>query len=90
MTGKAKAIPLRRCVVCRSSRPQAELFRFYQDAAGHWQLDLTRRGGGRGSWLCRDSHCHQAKALKRYFRQDAEAIARLLSTQQGAKVPLGG
>lgn len=77
---KAKHIPLRRCVVCRASRPQAELIRFYKNETGHWQLDETRKSGGRGAWLCKDNeNCHKLKALGRFFRADAVSIAQQLN-----------
>ena len=75
----AKHVPLRRCVVCRATRPQAELLRFYkvEDA---WQLDPNRKGGGRGAWLCRDKEtCQRPKALKRFFRAEAEHVAAQVS-----------
>lgn len=45
-------MPLRRCVVCRTSQPQSELLRFVlvDDA---YRFDATRRLGGRGTWVCR-------------------------------------
>ena len=77
---KAKHIPLRRCVVCRTSRPQAKLIRFFKDESGHWQLDETRKSGGRGAWLCKDSpDCHKLKALGRFFRADAVSVAQQLN-----------
>ncbi len=72
---KARHIPLRRCVLCRVSKPQAELLRLYRDEAQHWQFDLRHKAGGRGAWLCRDISCHDAKAIKRFFRNDAERIS---------------
>lgn len=79
MTMKAKHIPLRRCVVCRTSRPQAELLRFYK-VADAWQLDVSGKGGGRGAWLCREAGaCHRVKALKRFFRAEAESVAQQVS-----------
>ena len=77
---KAKHIPLRRCVVCRNSRPQAELIRFFKDESGHWQFDEARKSGGRGAWLCKDSpNCHKLKALGRFFRADAVRVAQQLN-----------
>ena len=89
---KAKHIPLRRCVVCRSSRPQAELIRFFRNESGHWQLDMTRKSGGRGAWLCKDSpHCHKLKALGRFFRADAVSVAQGLNdlVQESKQPPTG-
>jgi uncharacterized protein len=74
---KAKHIPLRRCVVCREALPQKELLRLAQKD-GTWQFDLKRKAGGRGSWICLKSKCHEAKQLKRFFRNDAERIAQEL------------
>lgn len=74
-------VPLRRCVVCRDSKPQADLLRLYRDASAMWQFDLRRKAGGRGAWLCKDKpSCHSPKALKRYFRNDAERVATDLNT----------
>lgn len=88
----AKHVPLRRCVVCRRSRPQRELIRFYRDQAGAWHLDETGRAGGRGAWLCRDeAACHTPKSLKRFFRGAAapleRAVAAYLSRQEAAQDP---
>lgn len=84
-----KHVPLRRCVVCRRSRPQAELLRFCRDEPGHWQLDEARKLGGRGAWLCADSPaCQHVKSLRRFFRNEAVSVgaqlqARLLTGQGG-------
>lgn len=74
-----KHIPLRRCVVCRQQRPQAQLLRFAKDAQGNWRYDRQRRAGGRGAWLCADTPEHyQLKALKRFFRGQGEAVLEQL------------
>lgn len=70
---KTKHIPLRRCVVCRESKAQTELIRFFQNEQG-WQLDKKGKSGGRGAWLCQKESCHQEKSLRRFFRQDAARI----------------
>ena len=78
---RQRHVPLRRCVVCRVSRPQFELLRLYQDEVGAWQFDLKRKAGGRGAWLCRDNpSCHKCGALKRFFKQDAERVAETAHT----------
>ncbi|MCA9837713.1 MAG: DUF448 domain-containing protein [Trueperaceae bacterium] len=76
-TPKPKHIPMRRCVVCRESKAQAELIRFYRTESG-WQLDEQGKAGGRGAWLCQKESCHEDKALKRFFRQDAGRIRETL------------
>jgi uncharacterized protein len=75
---KPKHIPLRRCVICRESLPQATLLRLVQKE-GFWQFDLRRKAGGRGAWLCLKDTCHELKLLKRFFKQDAEKMSRDLS-----------
>lgn len=79
----SKHVPLRRCVVCREQRPQQELIRFVRDDDGQWQLDVGRKAGGRGAWLCRDSSaCYQPKKLARFFRGQAERIHDVLTQFQ--------
>ncbi|MEM7735155.1 MAG: YlxR family protein [Deinococcota bacterium] len=80
-------VPLRRCVVCRKQRPQAELVRFYRDDTGQWQLDVTCKAGGRGAWLCALAEagqpaCTQAslKTLQRFFRGQAQRVYDILQT----------
>ena len=85
--GTSKHVPMRRCVVCRASRPQGELERFYQ-LEGVWRHDPKRRAGGRGSWVCVDNPaCHKTKALRRAFRAQAEAISGMLQTLAEAQTP---
>ncbi|HEX7022297.1 MAG TPA: YlxR family protein [Trueperaceae bacterium] len=79
-TSRPRHVPMRRCVACRQSRPQAELVRLCRDAAGDWQLDPERRAPGRGAWLCRDKPaCQESKALKRFFRAQAGSVAEELA-----------
>lgn len=80
---KAKHIPLRRCVICRESLPQKELLRLVQKE-GSWQFDLRRKAGGRGTWLCRKSTCHEVKSLRRFFKQQTEGVAADLKVIQQA------
>lgn len=40
----SKHIPMRRCVLCRRSKPQTELIRFYKLQDGSWQLDSYHFG----------------------------------------------
>ena len=78
---------MRRCVVCRASRPQGELERFYQ-LEGVWRHDPKRRAGGRGSWVCADNRaCHKTKVLRRVFRAQAEVVSGILETFPEARPP---
>lgn len=72
---KPKHVPMRRCLACRASRPQAELVRLVLHA-DEWRLDPDRKAPGRGAWICRDKpDCQSAKALKRSLRAQAERVA---------------
>ena len=77
-------VPMRRCAVCRSSLPQAQLIRFARDEAGNWRLDPRKRAGGRGAWVCQRSECHQRKALGRPFRAQAAEVAAQLAALDAA------
>lgn len=81
----SKHIPLRRCVICRQQRPQAQMLRFAKDAQANWRYDKQRRAGGRGAWLCADVPEHyQLKALKRFFRGQSQAVLEQLPSDIGA------
>ncbi len=87
MSTKPKHIPLRRCVVCRDSKPQADLLRFVKGGEDQWQFDSSyalhkRKSNGRGAWVCKDSSCHKEKVLKRVFREDAEPVFKALAEQR--------
>lgn len=75
---RAKHVPLRRCAVCRAQAPQAELLRLVKGEAG-FRLDLKRRLGGRGTWIC--SECAASsneKRLRHAFRGSAQQVRELL------------
>lgn len=89
-TGSGGRVPLRRCVVCRASTIKGDLLRFARDANGDWQLDLERRAGGRGAWLCRTCAAEAtARELKRFFKGQASAVAGQLdaSLARGSSAP---
>jgi predicted RNA-binding protein YlxR (DUF448 family) len=87
---RPKHVPMRRCLACRASRPQAELVRLVQEE-GQWQLDPGSKAPGRGAWLCRDSsECHSAKALKRSLKGQAERVANELRGYFEGRVEVEG
>ncbi|WP_455012182.1 YlxR family protein [Mogibacterium timidum] len=60
--------PMRRCIGCKESHPQGEMFRFtcrgiqiYEDKTGHDE--------GRGVYLCRDVSCLEAARKSRSFNR---------------------
>ncbi len=80
MTSAARVrhVPLRRCAVCRAQAPQAELLRLVKDVAGY-RLDLTRRLGGRGTWICAAcAASSNEKRLRNAFKGSAQQVRELL------------
>jgi predicted RNA-binding protein YlxR (DUF448 family) len=76
MAPRTRHVPLRRCVRCRRSAPQAELLRVARDERGRWHLDPGRTAGGRGAWLCPDCAARATeKDLRRAFRASAAEVA---------------
>ena len=75
--------PMRRCIVCRESRPQKELFRFTL-SGGHLVPDADGRSEGRGYYLCRDMTCAEAALAKKAFNRacrydlDTDEVARVI------------
>jgi predicted RNA-binding protein YlxR (DUF448 family) len=89
-TPRSRHVPLRRCVVCRESRPQAELLRLTQDPSGAWVYDARKRLGGRGTWVCRPCAAaavqgEEVKKLSRAFKAQAAQVLGLL--REAAKAP---
>ncbi len=87
---RARHVPLRRCVVCRESRPQAELLRLTVDGSGAYVYDPRRRLGGRGTWVCHGCAAEavqndDAKKLSRAFRGQAAQVQGLL--REAARLP---
>lgn len=74
-TGVARHVPMRRCVLCRTSQPQTDLLRFVL-RDGAYVFDERRRTGGRGTWVCRPCAVTAAasdndKRLRSAFRGQA-------------------
>lgn len=85
---RPKHVPMRRCLSCRLSKPQKELYRLVrQDEA--WHFDASGKAPGRGAWLCRDKpECLELKALKRALKGQAERIKEEIETHaQRAQQP---
>lgn len=89
---RRRHVPMRRCVVCRESKPQAEMLRLYRDESGAYHYDARRRMGGRGTWICRVCAADavqedDAKRLSRAFKAQAAQVLGLL--REAARSPEG-
>lgn len=89
---KAKKIPQRQCVGCRTMRDKRELIRVVHSADGVVQLDFSGHLPGRGAYLCASGEClkkaRKVKALERAFATEIaeevyEALARELEVRGG-------
>ena len=60
--------PMRRCVVCRESKPQSELLRFtFHD--GQLLPDIDGKAEGRGYYLCRENACAETAVKRKAFNR---------------------
>jgi len=80
--GKDRHVPMRRCVMCRTSQPQADLLRFVRGES-EYRFDARRRLGGRGTWVCRPCAASTVasgndKRLRSAFRGQALNMRELL------------
>lgn len=79
---RTRHVPLRRCVLCRASAPRAGLIRLVWASDGY-RLDLARRLGGRGIWVCPVCAADpDERRLRRAFKGHAPQVRLLL--QQAA------
>ena len=49
-------IPMRRCIVCKNSKPKKELIRIV-DRSSEIEIDYTGRANGRGAYICNNPEC---------------------------------
>lgn len=68
---KAKKIPQRQCVGCRTMKDKKALIRVVRTPEGQIVLDATGKKSGRGAYLCPDMAClkkaRKSRALERAF-----------------------
>lgn len=65
-------VPQRTCVVCRTRKPKADLFRLVLDARSMVCFDRSRRLQGRGAYVCFKPECLirlELKQLQKAFRR---------------------
>ncbi len=68
---KAKHVPLRTCIACRTTGAKRGLVRIVRTPEGSVEVDTTGKAAGRGAYICRRRQCWQ-EALRR------DALARAL------------
>lgn len=79
-TAAPRHVPMRRCAVCRDSRPRNALLRLVQDEGGAYRLDPNRKLGGRGTWVCPACAAEpNEKKLRQAFRGQAQDVRALLT-----------
>jgi predicted RNA-binding protein YlxR (DUF448 family) len=54
---RAKHVPERTCVACRTARPKRHLVRVVRTTEGSVEVDRTGRRPGRGAYLCPAQEC---------------------------------
>ncbi len=68
---KAKKVPQRQCVGCRTTKDKKALIRVVRTPEGQIVLDATGKKSGRGAYLCPDMAClkkaRKSRALERAF-----------------------
>ncbi|MCL5283122.1 MAG: YlxR family protein [Armatimonadetes bacterium] len=66
---KARHIPIRTCVACRTTGDKRGLIRIVRSPDGKVQVDPTGKQNGRGAYICYSSRCIQlAQKQKRLER----------------------
>jgi len=76
---KSKKIPMRRCIVCGTSRPKQELIRIVTGEDGEGIVDPTGRKNGRGAYICRNMDCAAKAVKKKYISAESfEALEMLI------------
>jgi predicted RNA-binding protein YlxR (DUF448 family) len=61
---RARRVPQRTCIACRSTSAKREFVRLVRTAEGHVEIDPTGKKAGRGAYLCTRSSCWEL-ALKK-------------------------
>ncbi len=65
----------RRCVACRSNKPQNEMLRFAK-IDGNIMIDEKNKLGGRGAYICKSHDCIQLaikkKCLNKAFKMNVD------------------
>jgi predicted RNA-binding protein YlxR (DUF448 family) len=54
-------VPTRTCAVCRQARPKRDMTRVVRTPAGEIRVDPTGRAAGRGTYVCHEAPCRDAR-----------------------------
>ncbi len=94
--GKAKHVPQRTCVGCRTTGAKRGFVRVVRAPEGTVGVDPTGKGNGRGAYLCARLECWQqalkkerlARALRTTLgRQEREELLRYAAGLEGDAIP---
>ena len=61
---RARHVPQRTCIACRSTSAKREFVRLVRTPDGHVEVDPTGKKAGRGAYLCSQASCWEL-ALKK-------------------------
>ena len=71
MPVKARKVPMRMCVVCRTMKEKRELIRIVRGTDGTIAVDRKGKAPGRGAYVCLDRLCveraQKTRQLERVF-----------------------
>jgi predicted RNA-binding protein YlxR (DUF448 family) len=93
---RARRIPQRTCIACRTTGAKRELVRIVRTPEGHVLPDATGKAAGRGAYLCRDAGCWEQATKKRLLdtalrvtvsSADAEEISSYGRSLAAGEVP---
>jgi predicted RNA-binding protein YlxR (DUF448 family) len=95
---RKRHVPLRRCVVCGTQRPKAELIRIARTQEGRLEVGAPPKAPGRGAYVCRSTECLQraaqgrpvSRSLDRPLPEDgAQRLRELADELSGQKQDAG-
>ncbi len=70
---KAKKIPQRQCIACRTNKPKRELLRIVRNPQGILSFDAKGKVSGRGAYLCASTACLQRAIKSKLFQRHLSA-----------------
>lgn len=73
MPMKARKIPQRQCIACRTQKPKRELLRIVRNPQGVLSFDAKGKVSGRGAYICASTACLQKAIKNKLFQRHLSA-----------------